>query len=264
MTDVNHCTNTDSIYFEVVPPLISTIGHDTIICVGSVAQLTAGGGTSYSWSPAEALSDANSATPVATPSQTTLYTVIVSDDLCYEDTLQVLVSLSTPFINAGNDASVVSGSPYQLNATGSNGSFSWSPSTYLSCANCPDPVATPQTSITYTVTVTDSIGCVASDEITLTVGCDAEEIFIPNAFTPDNNGHNDVLFVRSTGLIDINYFRIFDRWGKIIFESGDINNGWDGTYNNQLMPPGVYLYTMKATCGNNEVIEKQGNITLIK
>lgn len=264
VTDVNHCTNTDSIYFEVVPPLISTIGHDTIICVGSVAQLTAGGGTSYSWSPAEALSDANSATPVATPSQTTLYTVIVSDDLCYEDTLQVLVSLSTPFINAGNDASVVSGSPYQLNATGSNGSFSWSPSTYLSCANCPDPVATPQTSITYTVTVTDSIGCVASDEITLTVGCDAEEIFIPNAFTPDNNGHNDVLFVRSTGLIDINYFRIFDRWGKIIFESGDINNGWDGTYNNQLMPPGVYLYTMKATCGNNEVIEKQGNITLIK
>lgn len=264
VTDINHCASNDSIHFDVVPALISIVGHDTIICEGSAVQLTAGGGTSYNWSPAEALSDATSATPVASPSETTLFSVVVSDELCYEDTLQVLVSISSPFINAGNDVSVVPGTPYQLNATGPEGSYSWSPSTYLSCIDCADPVATPQTTITYTVTITDSIGCVAADEITLTAGCDAAEIFIPNAFTPDNNGHNDVLFVRSTGLIDIIYFRIFDRWGKIIFESGDSNTGWDGTYNNQLMPPGVYLYTLKATCGNNEVIEKQGNVTLIK
>lgn len=264
VTDINQCKNIDSVHIEVVPPLIGIIGNDTVICSGTSAQLMAGGGSFYQWSPAESLSDAGSAMPLASPAQSTVFMVIVSDGICYQDTLQVSVFVSEPFINAGDDVSVVAGSAYQLNATGSAGSYAWSPATYLSCTECPDPVATPLSTITYTVSVTDTTGCMADDEITLTAGCDAAEIFIPNAFTPDNNGHNDILFVRSTGLITVNYFRVFDRWGKIIFESSDINSGWDGTFNNQLMPAGVYLYTLKATCGNNDVIEKQGNVTLIK
>ena len=81
---------------------------------------------------------------------------------------------------------------------------------------------------------------------------------------PDNNGHNDVLFVRSNGIIDITYFRIFDRWGKMLFESDEIESGWDGTFKGAAMPAGVYLYTLQASCGSNNPILKQGNVTLLR
>ena len=112
--------------------------------------------------------------------------------------------------------------------------------------------------------MTDSSGCTASDEITLSVSCTIDALYVPNAFTPDNNGHNDVLFVRSNGIIDITYFRIFDRWGKMLFESDEIESGWDGTFKGAAMPAGVYLYTLQASCGSNNPILKQGNVTLLR
>ncbi|MEO6166965.1 MAG: gliding motility-associated C-terminal domain-containing protein, partial [Chitinophagales bacterium] len=264
VTDENRCIASDTIHLEVAPPLLTNISSDTAICAGGSSLLNASGGSSYSLSPAATLNDAESPAPVATPIETTTYTVMISDGICYADTLQVTVFVSIPFIDAGSDATITSGASFQFIVTASQGTYAWTPSENLTCPDCLNPAAAPVVTTTYTVSVTDSLGCMATDEVTLGVGCDLESVFIPNAFTPDKNGHNDVLFVRSTGLIDVTYFRIFDRWGKMIFESNDIGQGWDGTYKDQLMPPGVYLYTMQAKCGNEELIEKQGNVTLLK
>lgn len=264
VTDQNHCSASDSVYVAVAPPLVAFINGDTTICKGTSAMLLAGGGESYGWFPSGSLSDPNTDNPVATPEITTTYFVVVSDGICYADTLHTTVVVSAPSIDAGSDATIITGEAYQVSATASSGTYVWLPPDGLSCIDCLNPMASPAQTTTYTVTVTDSIGCTASDDLTISVGCNESAIFIPNAFTPDNNGHNDVLLVRSDGAIQLSYFRIFDRWGKIIFESNNISDGWDGTYKNKPMSPGVYLFTMEATCGNGEIIRKQGNVTLLK
>lgn len=264
VTDQNQCTDSDMIQLELLPPLITTVSNDTVICTGGFAQLIASGGNQYTWFPIESLDDPFTENPVATPTNTTTYSVIITDGICYSDTLQVKVFVSEPFIAAGDDVEVLAGNSFQINATASAGSYSWTPSENLSCADCTNPVATPLITTTYTVSVTDSTGCTASDVITLLVSCTADALYIPNAFTPDNNGHNDVLFVRSNGIIDITYFRIFDRWGKMLFESDVIESGWDGTYKGAAMPAGVYLYTLQASCGIDNPVLKQGNVTLLR
>ncbi|HUM45906.1 MAG TPA: PKD domain-containing protein [Chitinophagales bacterium] len=264
VTDLNHCSASDTIHLEVVPPLITTVSNDTSICLGSSSSLFADGGLTYNWSPSSTLNNADSPAPIASPAETTTYSVIISDGICNADTLSVTVFVSVPFIDAGTDATLLSGASYQFSVTASQGVYSWTPSENLDCTNCLNPVARPLVTTTYSVSVTDSLGCIATDEVTLSVGCNAEEIFIPNAFTPDKNGHNDVLLVRSTGVIDVIYFRIFDRWGKMIFESNDAAQGWDGTYKGQVLQPGVFLFTMQAKCGDGELIEKKGNVTLLK
>ncbi|MBK6481761.1 MAG: PKD domain-containing protein [Chitinophagaceae bacterium] len=264
VTDENQCTGSDMIQLELIPPLVTMVSSDTVICTGGAALLSASGGNQYAWFPSESLDNPFTENPVATPINTTTYSVIIKDGICYSDTLQVKVFVSEPYVTAGEDAAVLAGTSFQLNATASPGLYSWTPSENLSCADCLNPIAKPLITTTYTVSVTDSSGCTASDEITLSVSCTIDALYVPNAFTPDNNGHNDVLFVRSNGIIDITYFRIFDRWGKMLFESDEIESGWDGTFKGAAMPAGVYLYTLQASCGSNNPILKQGNVTLLR
>jgi gliding motility-associated-like protein len=89
-------------------------------------------------------------------------------------------------------------------------------------------------------------------------------IYLPNAFTPNNNGQNDVFLIRTLGSVTLNYFKVYDRWGKVIFETQNLSDGWDGTYNNKPMMPGVYLYEWEITCSGSDVIKKQGNVTLLR
>ena len=88
-------------------------------------------------------------------------------------------------------------------------------------------------------------------------------MFVPNAFTPDGDGMNDVLYVRSSVGYQMD-FKIFDRWGELVFESHDVKHGWDGTFKGKKLEPGVFDYYLKFTCYNKEVFFKKGNITLIR
>jgi gliding motility-associated-like protein len=263
--DVKNCHATDTVNLVLLPPLQSFISNDTIICSGSTAHLNAGGGISYQWLPSNSLSDAAVASPIATPSESTTYDVYVSDGICYTDTLNVTVTVQPlPTINAGADADIISGVAYNFNVQSSEGNYSWLPSDGLSCSDCPNPTATPKQTTTYVVTVTDSIGCSSSDSITLTVGCGDDVVFVPNAFTPNDNNHNDVLYIRALGTIDLHFFRVYDRWGKMIFNTSNLDLGWNGKYNAKPMPAGVYLYEWELTCSNGDVVKKQGNVTLLR
>ena len=144
--------------------------------------------------------------------------------------------------------------------------YNWTPAQYLVSPHNAQTLAFPQNSTIYTVTVTDSYGCAKSDTTRIHVNkltCDEPYIFIPNAFTPNGDGNNDVLYVRGA-LIDKMLLRIYDRWGTLVFESTHVENGWDGKYKGQICQPGVYDYYLEITCIGNKTYFKKGNITLIK
>ncbi len=155
-----------------------------------------------------------------------------------------------------------------LNATdlGKAYSYLWSPAEYLSTTTGVKTIATPKNTTTYTVTVTDTFNCKEWDTITifvLDVICDDPYVFVPNAFTPNNDNNNDVLYVRGKLLTDI-HFVIYDRWGEKIFETHDINVGWDGTFRGKDCSPGVYVYYLEATCLGELFYFRKGNVTLIR
>jgi gliding motility-associated-like protein len=143
--------------------------------------------------------------------------------------------------------------------------YSWTPTEELSNPNISNPVAKPKATTTYYVTITSDIGCMHEDSVTtfiLTDKCAEPYIFIPNAFTPGAN-QNNILFARGN-VIESIYFAIYNRWGEKIFETTDINTGWDGTYKGKNVDPGVFDYYLEVTCFDKEKFKHKGNITLIR
>jgi gliding motility-associated-like protein len=143
------------------------------------------------------------------------------------------------------------------------------PGTGLSCVTCSSPIAQPKITTTYTLQVSNPGNCSASQSITVEVICKDQQIFIPNTFSPNGDGVNDVFFPRGKGIYSIRSFRIFNRLGQVVFErtnliANDAANGWDGKYQGKVLISDVYIYEMEVVCDNNQVIPFKGNITLIR
>ena len=163
-------------------------------------------------------------------------------------------------------------SVFLMAQTNSLNTIEWTPAEGLSDAFISNPIAKPQTTTIYKVTVTDTTGCSNSDTVGIFVNpyrCGESEVFVPNAFTPNNDGENDFLRVRGEDIQEL-YFAIYNRWGEVVYESTDINmiseesKGWDGKHKGNDLSPGVFVYYLKAVCkGQNEFLKK-GNITLIR
>ena len=121
---------------------------------------------------------------------------------------------------ASNPITIISGGSAQLNMnyTGPVISYNWLPVQNLNCANCPEPIANPQFSTDYQVQIQDRYGCVNSGNITVKVICNGQNFFIPNTFSPNGDGINDVFYLRGAGLFRVNSMMIFNRWGEIVFE----------------------------------------------
>src|SRR4030095_3650815 len=139
VTDVNNCSADDDVHIEITTPLITSISGDTSICKGTSAQLLASGGVSYSWSPSENLNNPQTPDPLATPDSTTLYSVIISDGICYADTLHVKITVSSPFVDAGPDVNLTSEENFSFNVNASPGFYQWTPADGLSCTDCLNP-----------------------------------------------------------------------------------------------------------------------------
>jgi large repetitive protein len=177
-----------------------------------------------------------------------------------------------PVVNLGPDQVVASGTALTLTPVVQNGpitNWAWSPSSGLSCNNCAQPVATILQDISYRVKVTTAFGCSGEDTISFKTFCRDAQTFIPNAFTPDGDGINDVLMVRGSGIVTVKSFRIFNRWGELVFERSNFvpNNpafGWDGRINGIAGGPDVFVYTADVVCGNGTTFTYKGNVSLIK
>lgn len=183
VTDAAGCYASDDVTVTVIGSISANAGSDVSICPGLSTTLQASGGISYTWSPSNDLSSVTVANPVASPSLTTTYIVTVTNAAGCTATDDVIVTVY-PVVNAnaGNDTTICTTGSAQLNASGGN-SYSWSPSTGLSANNISNPLATPASTTTYTVVVTDANGCTNSDDVTVSISSNLVVSVSPSAPT---------------------------------------------------------------------------------
>ena len=270
-TDLHGCVDSDNVLVTVVPRNTTSVNASGDICAGQSYALTATGGDSYTWSPSASLNCNTCPNPVATPQQTTTYTVIIGQGQCFADTATVTVNVHPiPTVELGPDIRLISGNSVTIIPTVSNvDTFRWSPPDGLSCTACDTTTATPANTTTYTLYVSTIWGCTAQDDITVQVVCDGSQIWLPNTFTPNGDGQNDRFYAHGKGVTNIEHFRIYDRWGEVVYDAqdiniDDINYSWDGTYKGSPLKPDVYIYVISARCGTGAPIEMKGNVSLIR
>jgi gliding motility-associated-like protein len=273
-TNAFNCSAYDTVVVTVIQPMnLTTSGNDSI-CIGQSANLLASGAATYIWTPGATLSSTTVSNPVATPALTTIYRVVGYDGFnCFTDTAFIVVAVGNyPTVNLGPDITLATGTVHPLNSTITNGPIAqwlWVPATDLNCNTCPVPLATIKKDITYIVKVTSAYGCSATDTISIKTFCEDSQVFIPNAFSPDGDGINDILMVRGKGIVSVKFFRIFNRWGELIFERSNFppnvpSYGWNGKVRGVVGPPDVFVYTAEVICENGTSFVYKGNTSIIK
>ncbi|MCX6258477.1 MAG: PKD domain-containing protein [Bacteroidia bacterium] len=240
----------------------------TSICLGDTLKLHATGGATYQWSPAELLNDPVSPDPVSVPQTSTTYYVTAKINYGCEKTGSIPVYVQHPPVINIADTSIVIGSQINLNGLPQYMvQYYWTPSAGLSCCNCYNPVFSPLQNTTYFLTMTayidDSICFTATDSVYIQV-LDEYSLDMPDVFTPNNDGVNDVLLVRGWGLKSLIEFKVFNRWGQLIFKTDDLQIGWDGFFNGKPQNSDTYVYLVKALTYSGHVLEKSGNVTLLR
>ncbi len=269
VTNTNGCTHSIQKTIEIYPlPEVSVKG-DTLICPGDTAFLTAVENPSYlyKWSPGIFVLDPNNSSTGVIPDQDTWFSLQVTDtNGCqfHSDSLWVDILVQPTFF-AYPDTSIFAGDTIQL-FWGSNESlfqFFWSPGAELSCSFCSVPDAFPLKTTTYTLTATDSLGCFdLSASLTVEV-LDEVRIAIPEAFTPNGDGVNDVVKLRLKGSYQRLDFRIYNRWGELIFMTDNEHNGWDGSFKSRLQSPDSYAWSLELETLSGRIIHQSGSISLL-
>lgn len=267
------CSEIDSVIVTIVSGDLEIDGPDSL-CLGDIGTLTAnieiqGLTFDYTWSPANL---------IITTSQDNVVQVspsISSWIYCEATASNGCTAIDSIFINVGSlpgnltatatPEVVLPGETSQLMASLSGVTYQWSPITGLNSGTIQNPLATVDETTTYNVTVSNGF-CTKSADVTvkvMSVLCDRTYVYVPNAFSPNGDGENEVLYVRSAIATKI-LFRVFDRWGEMIFETTDMNIGWDGTFRGKLVDPDTYDYYLEADCYGGEKAIIKGNITLIR
>ena len=268
------CSLTDDIFVDVVEKAEIESFTYTLCQGDSIMVEVTGSATGYSWSPAESLADANAATTLAFPQQTTTYTIIGSLGSCPGDTTMATVNVVPALeIIAPDEISAFPGQPQTIsvstNSASGNISYAWSNPSVLSCANCPNPIVTPgNDDIVLTVTAFDQdAGCSNSKDILVMVdaSCSPDLIYVPNVFSPNEDGNNDYLEPQLVIPLTVSRFTVMDRWGSVRYQADNIIDGWDGYSDGQPLDEGVYVYFIEATCPFDGVpIIKSGDVTIVR
>lgn len=267
---IGKCVATDDVRVTLVPYPVANAGADTLVCFATQAQLNGShNGSTFFWTPSGTLTGANTLTPVARPAVTTAY-VLTSYDTrgCPKPGRDTVVVNVNPeiFANAGRDTAVVAGQQLQFNATGGE-SYAWAPATGLSSISIADPVGLYDgsfDSIRYVVTVRDATGCSDEASVLVKVFKTAPQVFVPTAFTPNSDGKNDVLRPVAVGLSKINYFRVYNRWGQLVFETTVNGQGWNGKINGIDQGTQTYVWIVKGQDFTGKTVFAKGNVTLIR
>jgi gliding motility-associated-like protein len=246
-----------------------------VFCPDDTVQLHARDTThivlTYSWSPiSQIISGGTTASPFVKPPQTTTYVVTAhsSNGCVYTDSIKVHVTSSTQVISTSAVPDTIG---YRDTSTlhvfyHNAASVVWDSDPTLSSLYVDSPYAYPLIPKTYWVTVTDQNGCKKRDSVNVYIRytqCSSDNLYVPNAFSPNNDGKNDKLFVRGNFVKDM-YFTIYDRWGQKVFETHDQGTGWDGSFNGTRLDPSVFGWYLEGTCETGERFFKKGNVTLLR
>lgn len=275
-------------------PANVSVNMDTVFCVGTSIRVTATGDfNTIEWIPNELFSSSRSPmTDINMTKSQYIYIKTTNQYNCKNtDSIYVYVQQKPYYFGApdtdvlfynsdgtlaqtsGN--SLLAGQVYNFNVQSVPGvSYVWSPDTYLSCTNCVSPdldlscehedcMSFPET-IEYTVLMQDSLGCFKNDTtIQFSIILDTK-IGMPEAFTPNNDGKNDIAYVRGWGIREFVEVKIYNRWGQLVFESDDMAKGWDGTFNGEPQSMDTYAYTIKAIGMDDKEIFVKGYISLLR
>ncbi|MEO5905346.1 MAG: gliding motility-associated C-terminal domain-containing protein, partial [Saprospiraceae bacterium] len=279
-TDPLGCQNSDTV--NLTPVFFDlTISGDQNICLeeNTIVTITDNNDQNlmYTWYPIETIvAGAGTDTAIVDPSVTTTYCVIVkNNDLgCIDSSncTTVTVDIFDPFpvtITADPPGPQVIGTPIQLTVNQDPGfTYDWAstnPGEVI--PGVPNPIVTPSVvPTTYSVTVTNEGGCTATAAYSVPLldpPCTEEDIFIPEAFTPNGDGENDMLFVRGNFITSME-IHIYNRWGQEVFKSFDQADGWDGKFEGKRLAPDVFGYYMDIGCPNDKSYFKKGNVTLLE
>ncbi|NDA60542.1 MAG: hypothetical protein EBX50_00735 [Chitinophagia bacterium] len=268
--NLGKCEDKDTVQVKTVPYPIANAGKDTIICFGEKVILRGKAvGSRFLWSPTGTLSNPKSLQPIAITYVNTQYILTVSDTLgCNKSVSDTVFITVAPPVRAfaGNDTAILVNQPLPLSATGGS-LFSWSPEYGLNNPSINNPVVLikdPIDSIRYRVTVNVPGGCSATDDILIKIFNTGPEIFIPSAFTPNQDGLNDILKPFTVGIKELLYFSVFNRWGQVVYTGKDTKKGWDGKLAGLPQPAGTYVYTAEGVDFEGKRILRKGTTVLIR
>jgi gliding motility-associated-like protein len=244
---------------------------DSTICLGDCITLTdtsVGTITSWMWDFGGAVSPNTTAdqNPTVCPNTTGSFviTLVVSDGTSSDTTTHTLSVYESPTVDAGTDTTIAAGETVTLYSSVSTagGIYSWDDPNDVDCSDCASINVAPDVTTTYILTYSTLDGCSAVDSVTVIVGLD-EAIGVPNGFSPNNDGNNDVLFVKGSGISSMS-FAIYNRYGQKVFETTNPAEGWDGTFNDKPQNPGVFVWYLEYTLTDGTSELMKGNVTLIK
>jgi gliding motility-associated-like protein len=249
---------------------------ESIVCSNSnvtlrVQDLKNDTGLVYNWSPdAYIISGDSTASPIVSVTQATTFYVTGTNALgcTYTDSVRVQVFEGAPNVTAtANPDTIKPGETSQLLADSVNAIWlMWNADSTLSATDIVNPVASPTRSQYYVVQVRDENNCAKTDTVWVYLEqtpCEQSNIYIPNAFSPNSDGKNDVLYVRANNVTRL-YFAVYDRWGQKMFETKDITKGWDGTFKGKKIDPAVFGWYAEGDCLGGQKFELKGNVTLIR
>lgn len=269
LANIGSCSATASVTVSTVPYPAAYAGNDTVICFNTSAALNAfSNASTINWTPATGLNNVNIINPIATPSKTTAYILHAFDTKgCPKPGMDtVLVTVLPPITAfAGHDTSAIIDQPLQLTATGGV-NYSWSPDISLSAANIANPIALynePFYQVKYKVVVLNEANCRDSAFVTVKVFSTGPSVFVPTAFTPNGDGKNDILKPIAVGIKQVEFFKIYNRWGQQVFSTQTEGEGWNGTVKGILQTTGTYVWTVKATDYKGAPYFKKGTVILI-
>ena len=217
----------------------SNAGPDTIVCAGETIDMFVSGGDNYQWDPLLFPDNSMDSVVPIIANESTVYYPIISKGRCSEiDTVEINV-FPKPFQPA-EDEYIINFKDIVSISLNPNYNYQWNPRTYLDCNNCAEVTASPEEDMTYYFTYSDEQSCKITDSVLVKV---IFPIYIPNTFTPNNDGDNDV-FSAYSEILDSYKLSIFNRWGELVFETKDLSTGWDGTLNGDPQQIGVYVYKL--------------------
>jgi gliding motility-associated-like protein len=244
----------------VVQEIKPVVAPGLNLCYGDKTTLYAQGGNTFSWTPSEGLNSTNDSRIVANPTVTTVYTVNVSENHFCGVNATVMVNVTPrPKVFAGRDTSYNVNEAIFIEARGT-GTVTWYTGEGIVCRSCDRTQVYPTRSGCYAVEAKNEYGCIAFDDICIELTEDFT-IYIPDAFSPNNDGLNDVFLIYGDNISSV-YMDVYNRWGTLIFSSHDYTQGWDGKYKGAVCEPGIYNYTIRYTGLDRKKYVKTGYITL--
>ncbi len=264
--DAANNTKKDSVKITIYPVSYMNAGPDTGVCLGAGVQLgslnnSSGGGVTFAWSPAASLNNASAPRPVASPTVTTTYMLVITSTTCSNDTSYVKVIVHPlPVVDAGPSFTIYEGQNVTLQGSGAAQYF-WSPTNTLTYANTQFPDAEPITTTIYHLSGVSPFGCVGYDTTVVYVIPD-DSLVIYNTFTPNGDGNNDLWYIGNIWKYPNNKVDVYNRYGKLVYTSSPYVNLWDGKSFGELLPSATYYYIIDT--GDDKMGKLKGSVTIIR